>query len=341
MTFEDAMNFQAEFCDTNGAPITAAACRALTAGLDRTTATGRRVIDWRGNYIDDAVPLRLVAPYHALFRQGAIDRFDRVEDIRAATVTHDTWIERWLDGPPQTNEPGRSATFVACLLVLAQRFNLPFELIEIGSSAGLNLLIDRYRYDLGGVVVGPGDAPVTIAPEWRGPPPPRADIRIASVRGVDIAPIDVTDPAAAERLLAYVWADTPERSARVEAAIGMIHEHPVNLEQGEAADFVEAQLARPQASGTMRILMHSIVWQYLPSGTQARITAAMERAGAAATGDRPLGWVQFENGWTRHVGVRCWPDGAPEVELAKAHPHGTWVEWSGQGEADLGLRASA
>jgi len=215
------------------------------------------------------------------------------------------------------------------LLVLAKRFGLPFELIEIGSSAGLNLLIDRYRYDLGGVVVGPGDAPVTIAPEWRGRPPPVADVRIASVRGVDIAPIDAADPDAAERLLAYVWADTPERSARVEAAIAMIRERPVSLEQGDAADFVEAQLASPQAPGTMRVLMHSIVWQYLPPATQARITAAMERAGAAASAERPLAWVQFENGWTRHVGVRCWPEGAPEVELAKAHPHGTWIEWSG------------
>jgi hypothetical protein len=331
MTFDEAMQFQAAFCDGAGAPITAGVCRALAAGLDRSSATGRRVLDWPGDYIADALPLRLVAPYHALFRSGKIAAFDSVEAIRTATVAHDDWISAWLDGPPQTNEPARSATFMAALLVLADRYALPFELLEIGSSAGLNLLIDRYRYDLGGATAGPADSPVLIKPAWRGAGPPVANVHIDSVRGVDIAPIDVTDPAAATRLMAYIWADAPERTARVEAAIRMIDARPIDMAQGDAADWVEARLVEPQAVGTTRVLMHSVVWPYLGEARRSRIIAALDAAGAQATPDTPIAWVRMEwdSGHTPHrIRLKTWP-GGEERHLGNAHPHGAWVEWLG------------
>ncbi len=341
MTFDEAMEFQAVFCDGAGAPITARVCRALVAGLDRSSVTGSRVIDWPGDYIGDALPLRLVAPYHALFRRGDAPDLNRLfvvpaqtgardaEAIRAATAAHDTWISAWLDGPPQTNEPARSATFMAALQVLADRYALPFELLEIGSSAGLNLLIDRYRYDLGGATAGPVDSPVLIKPEWRGAGPPVADVRIDSVRGVDIAPVDVTDPAAATRLMAYIWADAPERAARVEGAIRMIDARPINMAQGDAADWVEARLVEPQAAGTTRVLMHSVVWPYLGEARRSRIVAALDAAGAQATPDTPIAWVRMEwdSGHTPHrIRLKTWP-GGEESHLGNAHPHAAWIEW--------------
>jgi hypothetical protein len=329
MRFVEAMTFQADFCAGGGAPITARACRALAEALDRTTATGRRVHDWPGDYIRDALPLRLVAPYHALLRAGKIASFETPEAICAATAAYDGWIAPWLDGPPQTNEPARSANFMAAMLVLADRFGLPFDLLEIGSSAGLNLLIDQYRYDLGGVTAGPDTSPVFIKPDWRGDAPPAADIRIDCVRGVDIAPIDVTDPAAAERLMAYIWVDAPERSARVEAAIKMIGAQPVDLVQRDAADWVEARLAEPQAAGTCRVLMHSVVWPYLDSDRRARIIAALDLAAARATADTPLAWLRMEwdDGHTPHrIRVKTWP-GGDDRHLGNSHPHGAWIEW--------------
>ena len=94
--------------------------------------------------------------------------------VNGALISHDAAVLPWLDGPPQTNEAGRSAGLMTGLLHVAARFGPDVDLLEIGSSAGLNLLTDRYAFDLGGIRRGPDDAPVLIAPEWRGPPPPDA-----------------------------------------------------------------------------------------------------------------------------------------------------------------------
>ncbi|MFM7348165.1 MAG: DUF2332 domain-containing protein, partial [Erythrobacter sp.] len=223
------------------------------------------------------------------------------------------------------------ANFIAAMLWLAER-GLParFACLEIGSSAGINLMLDRYRYDLGGVVVGP-DAPVMeFRPAWHGPPPPAREIAIVQTKGCDVAPVDLTDPAQALRLKAYIWPEHKVRFARMDAAVKAAGERKPDLVQANAADFVETELAKPQASATTRVLMHSVVWQYVPTEQQARVTAAMEAAGAAATPQCPLAWVRVEADRTVHrhaVTVRYWPGGAEEVQLAWSHPHGADVDW--------------
>jgi hypothetical protein len=336
-----AFRIQDHWCRKMGAPIYAGICAALADGLTRESRTGARVLDWTGEPTRDALPLRLMGGLHALERAGADAGLERVfggdlADMDAVLarvlVEHDAALSPWLDGPPQTNEPGRSAALMIGLLEVARRVGPRLELLEIGSSGGLNLLIDRYRFDLGGAVVGPEGSPVTIAPEWLGEMPEVPPIEIVSVRGCDVRVLDVTDPAVAARLAAYVWAEKPERLARLETATGMVRERGVRLEEADAADWVEARLAEPQDPGVARVLMHSVVWQYLPEATAARIRAAMTAAGERATGTRPLAWVAMEP--DRAVGemmvsVRSWP-GASEWEVvATSHAHAAWVRPGG------------
>lgn len=326
---------QAGFCDSMDAPLTGRVAAGLAAALDDTTETGRRVLAWRGNPIEDALPLRLVGGLRALalrddapalatlFEEGG----DPVATLRAALRDHDAALLPWLDGPPQTNEPGRSAALMLGLMLAARTFGHPLDVLEIGSSAGLNLLIGRYAYDLGGTRVG-NPSPVTLRPEWRGPPPDPVAVTIASTRGVDIAPLDLTDPADADRLRAYVWADHLDRYERLDAAIAMFAADPPLLEQGDAADWVEARLCEPQPANHTRVLMHSVVWQYLGPERQRRIAAALDAAGARATPDRPLAWVRLEpdRDLARHqVHATLWP-GDQTHHLAMSHPHGRWIE---------------
>jgi hypothetical protein len=337
----ESFHVQAGYCAAMAAPITARVATALAEALDRSTETGRRVLDWAGEPVADAIVLRLIGGLHALYRQGisgglkgifegtVSDPVAVVGVLRATVRDHDAFLSPWLDGPPQTNEAGRSAGLMTGLLHLAERFGPRIELLEIGSSAGLNLLIDRYAFDLGGVRKVPAGAPVTIAPEWRGATPPDVPIAIESVRGVDVAPVDVNDPAAAERLASYVWIDAAERLERIERGIAMIRDRGVALERGDAADWVEARLAEPQAEGTTRVLMHSVVWQYLPPPTRSRIREAMDAAGARATEARRLGWVMMEPNRDLHrheVRVRGWPGVRPMELVALTHAHGAWVE---------------
>ncbi|WP_174278548.1 DUF2332 family protein, partial [Sphingomonas bacterium] len=104
----------------------------------------------------------------------------------------------------------------------------------------------------------------------------------------------------------------------------------------DAADWVEARLAEPQAAGVTRVLMHSVVWQYLPEDTARRVRAAMERAGVDATAERPLGWVMMEpNRAVAHQVIRVlsWPGHARPAVLGVSHAHGKWIR---HGASDTG-----
>ena len=335
-----AFLIQEHYCKAMDAPVYARICAALARGLDRDSRVGAALLDWPGEPTRDAVPLRLVGGLHALVLagqdaglaavfDGRVTDLDTVQaELARVLVEHDAALLPWLDGPPQTNEPGRSAALMTGLLEIARRHGPRIELLEIGSSAGLNLMIDRYRFDLGGTLVGPASSPVTIVPEWQGPPPPVVPIEIVSTRGCDIKIIDATDPAAAARLAAYVWAEKPDRAARLAAAIAMLRERPVRLEQADAADWMEARLAEPQAAGTTRVLMHSVVWQYLPEPVAERIRVAMKAAGARATTERPLGWVTMEPDRAlahQVVRARSWPGEGAWQTLATSHAHAAWI----------------
>jgi hypothetical protein len=141
----------------------------------------------------------------------------------------------------------------------------------------------------------------------------------------DVAPVDLADPAQALRLKAFVWPEMTERFQRLEAAIDAARAAPPDLVKMNAADFVEAELARPQAAGTTRVLMHSIVWQYVPGDQQERVTAAMEAAGARASADKALAWIALEANREIHLHelvVRYWPgDGAAHAGAGASARH--------------------
>ena len=80
-------------------------------------------------------------------------------------------VEKWtevgstmLARRTQTNEVGRCAILLPLLAALPQ----PLALLEVGASAGLCLLIDGYRYDYGGGVIGPENNPVLLRCGARG-----------------------------------------------------------------------------------------------------------------------------------------------------------------------------
>lgn len=338
-----AFENQVAYCRDNGAPVTARVCDALGALLEggRGGAVMAQIRSWQGAPLADALPLRIAGGIHALHLADAEPDLtpiyagempeDATQRVAAALERHEAVLLPWLDGPPQTNEAGRSWAFAAALLWLLERgCPADFALFELGSSAGINLMMDRYYFELGGVKVGPENAIMRIAPDWRGAPPPAATPRIVSAEGCDVAPVDLTDPEQALRLRAYIWPEHTERFARMDAAIAAAHAAGPRISKCNAGDFVTDVLARPSQSGVTRVIMHSVVWQYIPAEERAAITEAIEAAGNSATEDAPLAWVMLEANRDTHrheLTVRWWPGGPESARLATAHPHGSWVEW--------------
>lgn len=340
----EALEWHASHCERADAPITARVIRSQLALMDSDTASGRRLKHWAGRGIEDALALRVAGGLHHLLLSGAEPRLEPVftglitdqQDVDAivcdAARTFDHLLLRWFDGPPQTNEAGRSASVMGALLWLSGRLGPKFELNEIGASAGINTMMARFFFDLGGTAVGPNLSSIRIVPEWRGTAPPANPVEIVAADGCDIAPIDLADPAQAERLKAYVWADSRERMARMDAVIAMAKRMPPDLARMDAGEFVAKRVAAPQETGVTRVLFHTIMWQYMPLSTREAITAAMEEAGSAATADKPLAWIGLETNretFRHELEVRYWPGGEDVVKLAEAHPHGAWVEWLG------------
>jgi hypothetical protein len=330
---------QSEWAAKLGSPFMARLCALLGERLDRSTEVGRRVLDWPGeaDSFSDALPLRLTGGLHALVRRGEVpglaacyppNPLPDEEALWAALgpVLANPDLPLWLDGAPQTNEVGRSAVLMSGLLVVADLFPQPMELLELGASAGLNLLLDLYCHDLGGVSAGDPASPLRLRPEWEGPPPPDAPVRVARRRGVDLHPLDPRRDG--DRLLAYVWPDQARRLAQLEAALALAAGDPPEVEPGDAAGWVEARLRERQEKGVTRVVLHSIAFQYFPGETKARIAAAMERAGAAATFAAPLAWLRYEHdgGERIELRLRAWPSGEERL-LAHCHPHGSRVKW--------------
>ncbi len=336
-----AIDWQADHAGKNDAPCTGRVVRAQLALLDGATETGRRLAIWPGKPLEDALPLRLAGGFHHLVLSGADTRLlpvyrGELTDQAAIdalvfdlTRRHDAALLPWLDGPPQTNEAGRSASIMAALLWLSPRLGPRFELNELGASAGVNTMMERYFYDLGGTIAGPATSPMRIVPEWRGPAPGPASVDITVIQGCDRAPINLADPTEALRLKSYVWAEVTERLARIDAAIALASQQPPNLVRMDAGDWVDQRLAARQDADTTRVFYHSIVWQYLPQETRARIDAAITRAGE---GGQRIAWIMLETKrrtFAHELTVRFWPGGAEAVQLGAAHAHGAWVEWRG------------
>jgi hypothetical protein len=331
---------QAYWCDRLGSPFTARLCTVLAAILDRSTPAGQRVLDWPGDPDSnaDAVPLRLCGGLHFLVRSGAAPELADCyppgplpeekalsRGLRAALEQKD--LLPWLDSPPQTNEVGRSSVLMGGLLAVADTHSLPMRLFELGASAGLNLVLDRYRYDLGGVAAGDPSSPLRLSPVWKGPPPPAAEVRIVGRRGVDLRPADPRTDA--ERLAAYVWPDQTQRMKQIEAALAIAAIDPAPVDRGDAGEWLENQLAVPAQAGVTRIVMHSIAYQYFSAEAQRRVHAAIEAAAHTAGEDAPLAWVRFERlpeDERPSLRLKTWPGGGDRL-LAWCHPHGGALRW--------------
>ncbi|MFC0002581.1 DUF2332 domain-containing protein [Micromonospora siamensis] len=292
---------------------------------------------------DAAVPLRLLGGVHALVLTGrapelarfypsaggayrAADAADCWAAFRAVVAAQRDALRPWLRRPPQTNEVGRANLLMTGLLhALAELGDHPVRLVEIGASAGLNLRADRFRVSAPGFTWGPADSPVLLPDAWRDGVPgwlrdaARAypEVTVVERLGCDVTPLDPTGAEGALALRAYVWPENTARAARLAGALELARALPARVVATGAADLLAGLDTRP---GTLTVLWHSVMRQYVPAPEWRRVDAEIDRL---AGGDAPFAYLSFEpDPDGRHFELRARLGAGPDRLLAQAHPHG-------------------
>jgi len=337
-----AFRDQANYCRTLGSPFTGRLLDLTAERLSASVSWAAPILNWPGDPRADALPLRLAGALHRAVLEGGDTQLAAcyaaaqitADDLDAALTRHGALLAQYLQSPPQTNDPQRSAVLLGGFLRLAQLCpGLPLQTCEIGASAGLNQLWDTYAYDFGGWQHGePQTAPLLLRCRWGGAPAPALRPRVIARAGCDVSPLDARNTTDRQRLLSYIWAGQPERLARVTLALDHAAACDIEVVRSHAADFVAQQL-RQRKSNAAFVLYHSIVWQYIAADEQQRLTAAMEAAGAAATTQAPLAWLRFEPGRAKDgadLTLTFWDGTDPagrEHRLGAGDYHGRWMRW--------------
>ncbi len=253
-------------------------------------------------------------------------------------VHHDEIVGLVSSRNTQTNEVARSSAWILALDSIGAD---AFGLVEVGASAGLNLIVDRYSHDFGGHVVGTGTPRLT--PTMSGPFRAPSLPIVVHRGGLDLEPIDVTDDDATNWLRACVYADHVDRAARLEAAIATARSTPDRavVVQADAVDGVGA-LVDALPSGCTPVVMHS--WALTYMAKDRRLAFADSLRAAAARRGETVWWLSFEYpGVVDGVAARVpdgeldysalgrsavRPDGTIEHrELARCHHHGRSIQW--------------
>ncbi len=250
--------------------------------------------------------------------------------IRALIASGRAELVEALAHPLQTNAPSRSKALVGGLCLVAERTGLPLRLLELGASAGLNLRLDRFRYEQDGEAFGPPDSPVRFVDFLTGGRPPLASgFTVMERSGCDLNPVDATTEEGRLTLLACVFPDEFERYGLLEQAIEVARETPVVVERADLARWIAAQLAEPRA-GLATVVIHTIVWPYLPDDERESAEATITAAGERATAEAPLALLGFEGSEAEPALIQThltqWPGGRRELLAESAH-HPTTVRW--------------
>jgi hypothetical protein len=266
------------------------------------------------------LPLRLLGGLHYQVLGGEA----RWDELDVALERHAQFLRGWCaEQEVQTNEVQRSWALLPAFLSLDD--GRPFDLLELGPSAGLNLLWDRYAYRYSSGTWGSGEL------ELRGNdriPPPEAllsrRVEVVRRRGVDLNPIDVTTDDGARILQAFVWPDQTTRLERLRQAIEVARRDPPELIRGDYVAELPS-LLRDRVDGAQLVVFQTASTMYLDRGGAEHMRAALHEAGSA----EPLVFVTTgrapdDDGFA--LEVERFPDGGPN-RIAVFDFHGEWLDW--------------
>jgi hypothetical protein len=232
-----------------------------------------------------------------------------------------------------TNEVGRSAVLHAGFRALAAEAGEPLNLIEIGPSAGLNLIWDRYgvSYNRDGKTVAAiaPDAPLVVQCALRGDktPPANAAPRVSKRMGLELNPVDLAKADDRDWLRALMWPDQVSRLERLDKAISLFREDKPEIREGDALALLPDALRDMPENETVCVYHTIAVYQF-----SRQMKETLHDILTVAGLRRPVWRLSFEaESWDGRCPITLirYHDGTrDEHEVGHAHPHGTWLEWT-------------
>lgn len=218
----------------------------------------------------------------------------------------------------QTNEPRRC---VALLPVVWASGVTRFHLVDVGTSAGLNLLLDRYRYRWGEIEWGP-PSPVVLNTEMRSGRVEPGEIEVLSRTGIDLNPIDPNDADQRAWLEALVWPEHHERRARLRSALSVAAENTVDLVAGSALEEL-GKLVSSFPGEEPVVVLHSFVLNQMTTEQRSEFALIVDRLRRHRT--------VVVVGMEAMDSSRPWAEltldvGSGPVTVGQAHHHGEWLE---------------
>ncbi len=251
--------------------------------------------------------------------------FTAIQEVLSA---HPARIVELMRTTPQTNEVARSLLLLAGVLTVAARTGLPVRLFDVGASAALNLRLDHYRFEGDHWSRGPVNSPVVLRNTIRAGVPPHLDARLSIVerRACDLHPVDVNDEASCIRLLSYVWADRPDRVARLRSALRVARAVPVSVDTADMLEWVPA-IFTPQ-EGVATIVMHSIVAEHLPPAVRTTFEQCVRKSLAAARRGAPMAWLRMEGEKGQYETRVTLAPSSEEIFIARSDGHAQAIEWA-------------
>lgn len=242
---------------------------------------------------------------------GDFDPRDAWAAVRPVLAAHVGELHAALDEAPQTNEPARTVALLVGLTEAVRRTGLRrVRLLEPGASAGLGLLLDRYRLVGDGWAHGPEGSPFVVEGCGAGGfVPERFDV--VERRGCDVAPVDAASDDGATYLRSFVWPWHLDRHERLDAALAVAREVPVAVDRGTAGAWLHDQLSRAADDDVLTVVWHSVTRMYWP----AEETRLVEQVVAEARGRMPLAHVSMEHTVGPDGALPSADDGLPFVEL--------------------------
>lgn len=230
----------------------------------------------------------------------------------------------------QTNVVRRSICLLPAYALVAQLGGgRPLAQVEVGTSAGLNLLWQRYHYDYGsGLTWGDPTSPVQLTTERRGEvtlPELPGSLRVSWSVGVDLHPISLSDDSAVLWLRSLVWPENLELHRQLSAAIEVAKEHAPNVIEGDANAQLPSLLESAPKDATLCVFASHVLYQF---SRDALIT--LYKAMQAYSEVRPVYFISMEGTGNAHSELKLtvYRDGTRRIiDLANCHPHGYWLEW--------------